>query len=68
MATYCVLEDPDEDWGEPADRLKTRREADARLVEIGVFGSFGQIVRWHQGKPKVMARVNEHLSPVRQRQ
>jgi hypothetical protein len=62
MAIFCVLQDPYEDWGEPADRVKTRSEADARLDELGEAGVFGQIVRWHKGQSKVMARVNENLA------
>lgn len=61
MATYSVLESRTENYGTSKDRVKTRREADARLEQVRATGRFARLVRWHNGEPKEMARVNDQI-------
>ena len=57
MAIYCVLTRADDNWGEPADRFKTRVEADERLRQLIAAGQQARLIRWEQGVPIEMEAV-----------
>lgn len=59
MATYVAVSSRTDGLGETADRFEYRRQADHRLEEIGATGAFGRIVRWINGVPVEIARVND---------
>lgn len=59
MATYCITFADDEDWGEPQDRFKTRKEADERLAQVQATGRFARLLRWENNQSLEVRRVNE---------
>jgi hypothetical protein len=62
MATYAVCYSEDDDYAEagpPARRYKYRSEADAHLEHERERGVFARIVRWDNGQPTEVARVND---------
>lgn len=63
MATYAVTHSKDDDWGTKETRFKNRPSADARLDEARASGRFARLIRWEQGQPTEVLRVNEHAQP-----
>ena len=59
MAIYCVTYSEDDDWGTTKDRFKTRRQADQCLEEARATGRFARLIRWQDGHPTEVERVNE---------
>lgn len=64
MATYCVIPGVGDNWGEPPDRFKTRRDARVRFELLERQGLFVRMIRWEHHLPTEVARANEHARPA----
>jgi thymidine phosphorylase len=65
MATYSVTFSENDDWGQAEFRFKYRWQADEVLEKVKAENKFARIVKWEDGHPKEMARVepNQGDSP-----
>jgi hypothetical protein len=63
VATYSITFTDDEDTGEPQDQFKTRQEADVRLAQFQVAGTYARLIRWENNQSLEVRRVNDAKKP-----